>query len=65
MKDRVWVEISKENLENNINEIRKIMPTKAKMMAVVKANAYGHGIINISKMLNKLNVKYFAVARLD
>lgn len=65
MKDRVWVEISKENLENNINEIRKIMPTKAKMMAVVKANAYGHGIINISKMLNKLNVKNFAVATLD
>ena len=64
-KDRAWIEINRNHLENNIKEIKKIISDKTKIMAVVKANAYGHGIIPISKELNKLGIEDFAVATLE
>ena len=48
-QEQAWIEINLENLENNIKEIQKIIPEKTKIMAVVKANAYGHGLVLISK----------------
>lgn len=64
-KDRAWIEINRNHLKNNIKEIKKIISDKTKIMAVVKANAYGHGIIPISKELNKLGIEDFAVATLE
>ena len=52
LKDRAWIEIDLDNLVNNIGEIKKIISPKTKIMAVVKANAYGHGgIINSKKII--------------
>lgn len=65
LQDRAWLEINLNNLENNINEIRKTIPSKTKIMAVVKANAYGHGIIEISKKLEQIGIQDFAVATLQ
>lgn len=65
LKDRAWIEINLNNLENNINEIKKVIPSKTKIMAVVKANAYGHGIISISKKLEQIGIQDFAVATLQ
>ncbi|MDY4997117.1 MAG: serine racemase VanT catalytic subunit [Bacilli bacterium] len=65
LQDRAWLEINLNNLENNINEIRKTIPSKTKIMAVVKANAYGHGIIDISKKLEQIGIQDFAVATLQ
>ena len=64
-QDRAWIEINLENLENNINEIKKIINEKCKIMAVVKANAYGHGMINIATKLNEIGIRDFAVATLS
>ena len=64
-QDRAWIEINLENLENNINEIKKIINGKCKIMAVVKANAYGHGMINIATKLNEIGIRDFAVATLS
>lgn len=63
--DRAWIEINLSNLENNIKEIEKSIPKECKVMAVVKANAYGHGIIEISKKLNEIGIEDFAVATLE
>lgn len=63
-KDRAWIEINLENLENNINEIKKNIRSQTKIMAIVKANAYGHGMINIAKKLNEIGIEDFAVATL-
>ncbi len=63
--DRAWVEINLGNLEHNINELKKIISPNTKIMAVVKANAYGHGIIEISKKLNQIGINDFAVATLQ
>lgn len=64
IKDRAWIEINLDNLENNINEIKKIISDKTKIMAVVKANAYGHGINLIASKLNEIGINDFAVATL-
>lgn len=63
--DRAWIEINSANLENNLKEINKIIPNGTKIMAIVKANAYGHGILEISKILSKIGIKDFAVATLS
>lgn len=63
--NRAWIEINLSNLENNINEIKKIISSKTKIMAVVKANAYGHGSIIVTKKLSEIGITDFAVATLE
>ncbi|MFQ6963528.1 MAG: alanine racemase [Oscillospiraceae bacterium] len=41
------------------------MPPKCQLMAVVKAEAYGHRAFEISTCLEKIGVKAFAVATID
>lgn len=63
--DRAWIEIDLDNLEHNARELQKAMPPKCRLMAVVKAEAYGHGAFAVSAHLNKIGVKSFAVATID
>lgn len=65
LKDRAWIEIDLDNLVNNISEIKKIISPKTKIMAVVKANAYGHGALLISRKLSEIGITDFAVATLE
>ncbi len=60
--DRAWVEISLASLRHNALAIQKALPDGCSMIAVVKANAYGHGDIEVSKALNHVGVQAFAVA---
>ena len=54
-----------QNLQNNIEQIKKLISKDCKIMAVVKANAYGHGMINVAKKLSKIGIEDFAVATLS
>ena len=65
LQNRAWVEINLNNLKNNIDLINSRITNPTKIMAVVKANAYGHGLVFIAKYLNKINITNFAVATLD
>jgi alanine racemase len=47
-------------IKHNINFLRK--KSKTDIMPVLKADAYGHGLIEIARILRKLNVKYIGVA---
>jgi len=49
-------------LEFNYRQIKKRVPEGVKVLAVVKADAYGHGAIPISLRLEKLGVEYLGVA---
>jgi alanine racemase len=49
-------------LEFNYRQIRKRIPRGVKLLAVVKADAYGHGAIPVSLKLEKLGVEYLGVA---
>lgn len=63
-KERSWIEINTKKLEYNINQIKQIIPKTTQIMAVVKANAYGHDSIIISKKLQEIGINDFAVATL-
>jgi len=60
-----WVEIDLKQIEKNLQIIRNhIGPTK-KIIPVVKADAYGHGIVPVSQKLQALSVHMLAVSFLD
>lgn len=65
MNDRAWIEIDLRNLEHNVKVLKYAMPPGCRMMAVVKADAYGHGAESIATYLEKLGVDAFAVATVD
>lgn len=60
---RAWAEIDIDALENNYREIKKTVGDK-EILAVVKANAYGHDDKTICAVLNRLGVKYYGVSNL-
>jgi alanine racemase len=60
-----WLEISKSALVNNLKQFRKIIGKKIKLMAVVKSNAYGHGMIECAKIFEKNGADYLGVANLN
>ena len=60
MKNLTWVEISKDALLQNISEIKKLLKKKAKkktkFIAIVKSNAYGHGLLQVASAIkNKID----------
>ena len=60
---RVWAEINLDALGNNIKEIQKFAPDKD-IMAVVKANAYGHGVALVAPELFSLGITRFCVSNM-
>ena len=49
--NRTWAEINLDALAFNMRSIRKTTKATAKITAVVKADAYGHGVCEVSKVL--------------
>lgn len=59
------IELNRDNLIHNILEIKKIIGL-AKLAVVVKSNAYGHGILEISKLIDNIKtIEYLNVASLS
>ena len=48
---RTWIELNRKALMDNYRAIRAAIPPKTKFMAVVKSNAYGHGLTQIAQLL--------------
>ena len=65
VKRPVWVEINLDNLGYNVREIKKNIKPKTQIMAVIKADAYGHGSLGVIETLKKENINKFAVAVLS
>ena len=55
-----WIEISASALRHNLHVLRRKIPKSAKIMAMVKANAYGHGL-NIAAPVLAPHVDFFGV----
>lgn len=60
-----WVEINLESLAQNIQEIRKGIPKDKKFLAIVKADAYGHGAAMLAKTMLASGVDAFGVSSVD
>lgn len=60
-----WVEVDLSAVAHNFRELRRITAPQTQMMAVVKANAYGHGAVEVSKRVLREGADRLAVAILD
>ena len=60
-----WVEINLEYLAQNIQAIKKTIPSGKKMMAIVKADAYGHGAQMLAQTMLASGVDMFGVSSID
>lgn len=65
LQKRTWAEISLENLRHNYEAIRKSLPADCRFLGVVKADAYGHGALPVSRLLQEAGADYLAVSCLD
>ncbi|MBI1955626.1 MAG: alanine racemase, partial [Acidobacteria bacterium] len=60
-----WVEISLPQLAENYRIIRERVGSERAVMAIVKADAYGHGLLEIAQTLASLGVDWFGVTSAD
>lgn len=58
-------EINLDHLRANYNSFRNSLPEQMKLLACVKANAYGHGAVEIAREMEELGADYLSVAFLD
>jgi len=61
---KTWIEINKNNLLHNLEQFRKLVGEEIKIMGVVKANAYGHGLIEVAGVISD-EIDWFGVDSLS
>ena len=62
---RTWAEIDLDSLSHNFEVIRRQVGPEAKLLGVVKADAYGHGAVRVAKKLSELGAAYLAVSNIE
>ena len=62
---RTWADISLDNLQHNYKQIRSRLPSGCRFLGVVKADAYGHGAVPVSRYLTELGAEYLAVSNIE
>jgi alanine racemase len=60
-----WAEVDLDCIHANVTSIKKHLPQEVKMIAVVKANAYGHGDVHVAETALEAGAAYLAVAFMD
>jgi alanine racemase len=59
-----WIEINLDNLAWNLSQVRRRVNNRP-VMVVIKANAYGHGLVGVARFLETQNVRHFAVGKVQ
>ncbi|MBQ2445283.1 MAG: alanine racemase [Oscillospiraceae bacterium] len=62
---RTWADISLDNLQHNYRQLRSRLPSGCRFLGVVKADAYGHGAVPVSRYLTELGAEYLAVSNIE
>jgi alanine racemase len=60
-----WIEINSKAFKNNVRLIKKIVGEKVGIIAVVKSNAYGHGLVESARILSAEGIAMFGVNSLN
>ena len=60
-----WAEVNLNNLEHNFKEIKSLLSPQTEVLVTVKADAYGHGLVEVAKRLVACGVDYLGVASID
>lgn len=58
---RTWVEISTGKARRNLRNLRRFLPKQTRLAAVTKANAYGHGLLTYSKLMQEFGADWICV----
>ena len=62
---RVYAKINLDNIQKNIKAIHSKFSDDISVMGIVKANGYGHGAIEVARMMCESGVRYLGVAAID
>ncbi|MEG6520459.1 alanine racemase [Desulfotomaculum sp. 1211_IL3151] len=65
MLEPTWAEINLEAIRHNIREVRRVIGPNKEIMAVVKANGYGHGAVPVAQAALAAGATRLGVARLS
>lgn len=65
VEKRSWVEVDVAQLRKNYRIYKNLLPEGTSIMAVIKADAYGHGDVMVAKMLAEEGCRMFAVSNID
>ena len=60
-----WAEISLSKLKANLARVRRLAGSRRRVMALVKADAYGHGAVPVAQALEAAGVDWFGVATVE
>lgn len=60
-----WLEIDRDVIRRNYQKVREAIGNTVEVIAVVKSNAYGHGLEEVVKLLNETDVEMFAVISIE
>jgi alanine racemase len=60
-----WLEISSSAIHHNIRQFKAIFSPRTELMAVIKSNAYGHGMVGVARIAQSAGVKWFGTVNLD
>lgn len=64
-RDRAWADVSLDAIAHNFESIQSYIRPGCQIIAVLKANAYGHGAPAVGRHLEKIGCRLFAVATFD
>lgn len=60
-----WADVDLSSIEHNYRQVKKLVGKDVMVMVVVKANAYGHGTVEVSQVLDQMGADYLGVATTD
>lgn len=60
-----WVEIDRSAIQYNVMQTKRLLPSNCRLMAVVKADAYGHGAVEVAKAACNAGASYLGVATVN
>lgn len=63
--DRAWVEIDRQALSHNVRQLKRLLKPKTQLMAVVKADAYGHGAVTVAETALEAGASWLGVATIN
>lgn len=62
---RTWVEVDLDRILNNYDRVRERVGDDCKVLCVVKANGYGHGAVQVARVLEKAGCDWLAVSNIE
>ena len=62
---RAWVEVDLGAIVKNTRTLRRLIGDETKLLAVVKANAYGHGSVGVARAVLYAGADYLGVSTID